>query len=97
MSTLSSVCPPCHQYVHLVISMSTLSSVCPPCHQPIMVFLHAANRREERNEEKAKEVRARYEKELSSLKVELKTLKSAKKEHAKALKMNVRTCMHVTT
>eukprot|EP00731_Ephydatia_muelleri_P014595 Em0008g315a len=48
-----------------------------------------ANRREERNEEKAKEVRARYEKELSNLKVELKTLKSAKKEHAKALKMNV--------
>eukprot|EP00731_Ephydatia_muelleri_P014591 Em0008g311a len=47
------------------------------------------DQREERNEEKAKEVRARYEKELSNLKVELKTLKSAKKEHAKALKMNV--------
>eukprot|EP00731_Ephydatia_muelleri_P035250 Em0109g5a len=52
-----------------------------------------ANRREERNEEKAKEVRARYEKELSNLKVqqenELKRLKAdlleMKKQRVKML------------
>ena len=37
----------------------------------------------------SKDVKARYEKQLGELRVELKTLKLAKKEHSKALKKNV--------
>ena len=37
----------------------------------------------------SKDVKARYEKQLSELKVELKSLKLAKKEHSKAMKKNV--------
>lgn len=47
----------------------------------------------EKNDEKAKEVKVKYERQLSDLRSELRSLKSARKEHAKAMKKNV--CEHV--
>lgn len=49
----------------------------------------------ERNDEKAKEVKVKYEKQLIELRTELKSLRSARKEHAKAMKKNVRMCSSV--
>lgn len=43
----------------------------------------------ERNDEKVKEVKTRYQRELEQLKAELKSLKAVRKEHAKAMKKNV--------
>lgn len=44
----------------------------------------------EKNDEKTKEIRAKYERQLTDLRTELRSLKSARKEHAKAMKKNVR-------
>lgn len=49
----------------------------------------------ERSEEKAKEVKAKYEKQLVDLRTELRSLKSARKEHAKAMKKNVSVFFHL--
>ena len=49
----------------------------------------ASHRDSGRNEEKVKEIKVKYERQLGDLKSELKTLKSAKREHAKAMKKNV--------
>lgn len=56
------------------------------------VLTHCAGtqRAMEKNEEKAKEIKGRYERQLTDLKTELRSLKSARKEHAKAMKKNVR-------
>lgn len=50
-----------------------------------------SHRISEKQEEKTKEIKAKYERQLSDLKAELKSLKTARKEHAKAMKKNV--CM----
>lgn len=43
-----------------------------------------------------KEVKGSYERQLADLRAELKSLKSARKEHAKAMRKNVRgTCLHL--
>ena len=53
-------------------------------------FSPSASRRDAgRNDEKVKAIKAKFEGPLSDLKTELKTLKSARKEHAKAMKKNV--------
>ena len=44
----------------------------------------------EKNDEKTKEVKFKYERQLTDLRAELRSLKSARKEHAKAMKKNVR-------
>lgn len=49
----------------------------------------ASHRDSGRREEKVKEIKVKYERQLGELKSELKTLKSARKEHAKAMKKNV--------
>lgn len=43
----------------------------------------------EKNDEKTKEVKVKYERQLVDLRTELRSLKSARKEHAKAMKKNV--------
>lgn len=54
-------------------------------------FLHhsAQARLSERREEKIKEMKSKYERQLTDMKRELKQLQLAKKEHSKALKKNV--------
>ena len=42
-----------------------------------------------------KEIKGSYEKQLVSLRTELKSLNTARKEHAKAMRKNVRDCTHV--
>ncbi len=51
--------------------------------------LLASHRDSGRSEERVKEIKGKYERQLGDLKSELKTLKSARKEHAKAMKKNV--------
>ena len=51
--------------------------------------LLASHRDSGRSEEKLKEIKVKYERQLGELRSELKTLKSARKEHAKAMKKNV--------
>ena len=53
------------------------------------LFLSASHRDSGRSEEKLKEIKVKYERQLGELRTELKTLKSARKEHAKAMKKNV--------
>lgn len=48
-----------------------------------------AQRAIERSDERTKEIKAKYEKQLVDLRAELRSLKSARKEHAKAMKKNV--------
>ena len=50
----------------------------------------ASRRGMDRREENVKEVKGSYERQLSDLRAELKSLKTARKEHAKAMKKNVR-------
>lgn len=52
-------------------------------------LLLASHRDSGRSDEKLKEIKVKYEKQLGELRTELKTLKSARKEHAKAMKKNV--------
>ena len=47
----------------------------------------------EKNDEKTKEVKLKYERQLTELRTELRSLKSARKEHAKAMKKNVCVCV----
>ena len=47
------------------------------------------HRSAEKRDEKSREAKAKYEAQLSELKAELKSLKSARKEHARAMKKNV--------
>lgn len=54
------------------------------------IYFTANSRHSERQEDQIKELRERYEKQLNSLKQELKQLQVAKREHAKAVKKNVR-------
>ena len=54
------------------------------------IHFTANSRHSERQEEQIKELREHYEKQLNSLKQELKQLQVAKREHAKAVKKNVR-------
>ena len=64
---------------------------------PFSVLL-ASNRGSGRSEEKLKEIKVKYERQLGELRSELKTLKSARKEHAKAMKKNVSSilvCRHI--
>ena len=49
----------------------------------------ASHRDSGRSDEKIKDIKVKYERQLTELKSELKTLKSARKEHAKAMKKNV--------
>lgn len=49
----------------------------------------ASHRDTGRSDEKIKDIKSKYERQLTELKSELKTLKSARKEHAKAMKKNV--------
>ena len=49
----------------------------------------ASHRDTGRRDEKIKDIKVKYERQLTELKSELKTLKSARKEHAKAMKKNV--------
>lgn len=44
----------------------------------------------EKNDEKTKEIKSKYEQQLTGLRTELRSLKSARKEHAKAIIKNVR-------
>lgn len=55
----------------------------------ISSVLPASQRDSGRNEEKVKSIKTKYERQLGELKSELKTLKSARREHAKAMKKNV--------
>ncbi len=43
----------------------------------------------EKREENVKAIKSTYEKQLGELKLELKSLKTARKEHAKAMRKNV--------
>lgn len=54
------------------------------------VIRNLSDRQSERQEEQMKELRDKYEKELLSLKRGLKQLQIARKEHALAMKKNVR-------
>ena len=63
--------------------------VCFCCLLLFFVFAPASQRDAGRSEEKIKGIKVKYERQLSELKSELKTLKSARKEHAKAMKKNV--------
>lgn len=56
----------------------------------IHIYFIANSRHSERREDQIKELREHYEKQLNSLKQELKQLQVAKREHAKAVKKNVR-------
>lgn len=49
----------------------------------------ASHRDVGRSEEKMKGIKVKYERQLGELRAELKTLKSARREHAKAMKKNV--------
>ena len=57
-----------------------------------MYITIATHRSHERSDEKVKDIKLKYERQLNDLKTELKTLKSAKKEHAKAIRKNVCCC-----
>ena len=49
-----------------------------------------ATRRDSENQErKVREIKKTYEKQLTGLKLDLKSLKAARKEHARAMKKNV--------
>ena len=56
---------------------------------PFCFALLASHRDSGRSQERLKEIKVKYERQLGELKSELKTLKSARKEHAKAMKKNV--------
>ncbi len=56
-----------------------------------MYFTAGTQRAMEKSDERTKEIKAKFEKQLVDLRTELKSLKSARKEHAKAMKKNVRT------
>ena len=54
----------------------------------------AATRRSSENQErKVREIKQGYEKQLVALKADLKSLKAARKEHARAMKKNVSAVM----
>lgn len=59
------------------------------CDYSFCFVLLASHRGSGRSEEKLKEIKVKYERQLGELRSELKTLKSARKEHAKAMKKNV--------
>ena len=46
-------------------------------------------RAQEKNDEKTKEIKLKYERQLAQLRAELRSMNSARKEHAKAMKKNV--------
>ena len=52
-------------------------------------YILAVTRQTERQETRVKEMKDKYEKQLSQLRTELKQLQLAKKEHSKAIKRNV--------
>jgi ElaB/YqjD/DUF883 family membrane-anchored ribosome-binding protein len=57
-----------------------------------MLTIHVyvgAQRVLEKNDEKTKEIKMKYERQLTELRTELRSMKSARKEHAKAMKKNV--------
>ena len=54
----------------------------------VILFL-AQTRLSERREEKIKEMKSKYERQLGDMKRELKQLQLSKKEHSKAMKKNV--------
>ena len=58
-------------------------------HAFVTPILLASHRDTGRGDERVKDIKAKYERQLTDLKSELKTLKSARKEHAKAMKKNV--------
>ncbi len=53
------------------------------------VLCAATQRSHDKNDDNVKSIKSKYERQLNDLKAELKTLKSAKKEHAKAIRKNV--------
>lgn len=53
-------------------------------------FCVDAQRVQEKNDEKTKEIKLKYERQLAELRAELRSMNSARKEHAKAMKKNVR-------
>ena len=52
-------------------------------------YISALTRQTERQETRVKEMKDKYEKQLSQLRTELKQLQLAKKEHSKAIRRNV--------
>ena len=56
----------------------------------LVIYFVASSRQTELKEEKIKELKDKYETQLSGLKRELKQLEIAKRDHAVAIKKNVR-------
>ena len=71
-----------HTHLYMNLHLTCINPVC--CLSPTV-----SRRGAERNDEKVKEVKSKYQRDLDQLKAELKSLKAIRKEHAKAMKKNV--------